>query len=85
MLKLHLVLSFHWYSETVQGGKRVEYRKMSPHWKKLIWERRDLITHVRFSKGYTKTKTLYKVDKIDVGPCPNHGWGAQYYRIHFSE
>lgn len=85
ILRVHLVLNFHWYTETTEGGKRIEYRKMSPHWEKLIWERRDSITHVRFSKGYTSEVTTYKVDKIDIGKCPIEGWDGEYYRIHFND
>ena len=85
LLQLHLVLTNHWYLETTEGNKRIEYRKMSAHWKKLIWDRREDITHVRFSKGYTLERTTYEVEKIDIGPCPLEGFDGEYYRIHFKD
>jgi hypothetical protein len=82
-LVLHLVLTAHWYDETVRGAKRIEYRDITEHWLKRIWERRDKITHVRFSRGYTKTAQTFRVRKIDLGRCPIPGWDGAYYRIHF--
>ena len=84
-LVLCLVLSFHWYDETESGRKRVEYRKMSTHWTKLIWGRRHEITHVRFQRGFMHNPPtlMFEVEKIDIGPCPIDGWNDQYYRIHF--
>jgi hypothetical protein len=84
MVLLHLVLTYHWYDETAHGSKRIEYREMTPRWRKLIFDKRDEITHVRFARGYTATMQTYKVEKIDVGSCPIDGWNDQYYRIHFS-
>ena len=84
MVLLHLVLTYHWYDETAHGSKRVEYRAMTPRWRKLIFDKRDEITHVRFARGYTATMQTYEVEKIDVGSCPIDGWNDQYYRIHFS-
>jgi len=78
-----LVLTHRWFDETESAGKRVEYRKMTSHWAKLIWEKRDRITHVRFSRGYTKKQTSFRVTKIDIGPCPIDGWDGDFYRIHF--
>ena len=31
---LHLAITYHWYDETVEGLKRVEYRNMTDHWRK---------------------------------------------------
>jgi hypothetical protein len=84
MVLLHLVLTYHWYDETAHGSKRIEYREMTPRWRKLIFDKRDEITHVRFARGYTATMQTYEVEKIDVGSCPIDGWNDQYYRIHFS-
>ena len=82
---LHLVLTYHWFAETVSGNKRIEYRKMSPHWKRLIWDRRERITRVRFQRGFEKDplRVGYFVHKIDIGPCPIEGWDGDFYRIHF--
>ena len=84
-LVLHLVLTFDWYDETVEGQKRIEYRVMTERWKKQIWDRRDEITHVRFARGYTATMKTFEVVKIDKGDCPIHGWDDKYFRIHFRE
>lgn len=80
---LHLVLTYHWYDETAEGSKRIEYRNMTDRWRKLIWENRNKITHVRFARGYTSTMRTYEVNEIDIGDCPILGWDAQYFRIHF--
>lgn len=81
---LHLPLMYHWYDETELRGKRIEYREMTDRWWKLIWQKREELTHVRFSRGYTRRTLIFKIDKIDIGPCPIEGWGEEYYRIHFS-
>jgi hypothetical protein len=69
----------------VTGGvKRIEYRKCIPHWRQRIWNRREEIEFVRFSRGYTSETTTHTVIKIDIGPCPYEGWDGDYYRIHFA-
>jgi len=84
-LVLHLVLSYHWYDEIHGGNKYVEYRVMSDHWRKLIWDRRKEITNVCFQRGYAQhpNKMTFEVDSIDIGKCPYDGWDDLYYRIHF--
>lgn len=84
-LVLHLVITEHWYNEIIAGRKLIEYRAMSDHWKKLIWKRRDKITHVRFQCGFKKNplKMTFEVESIDVGKCPYDGWNDQYYRVFF--
>lgn len=92
---VHLPLTFHWYDETESGRKRIEYRSMETIDKKLrivpskwmrdIWEKRSEITHVRFSRAYTKTIMLFRVEKIDIGPCPIEGWTGDYIRIYFAD
>jgi len=79
---LHLVLTYRWYDLTVSRKKRIEYRRMSARWKKMIWDKRDEITHVRFARGYTSTMETFEVSKIDIGDCTIDGWDGQYYRIH---
>jgi hypothetical protein len=96
---LNLVLTYHWYDKVEAGNKPIEYRAMSPKWKRDIWEKRDTIKRVRLQRAYTKThlfkdvekkraytKThLFKdVEKIDIGQCPYDGWDDNYYRIHFA-
>ena len=82
---LHLVLTHHWYNEVTSGHKYIEYRQQSPHWKKLIWDKKEELTHVRFAKGYSKEQILRKIKKIDIGTCPYEGWDEDYYRIEFEE
>lgn len=82
-LVLHLVLTRHWFDETERGEKSVEYRKMSDQWRRLIWDRRDELTHVRFSRAYSKTTLTFPVERIDIGTCPIPGWDEDYFRIHF--
>lgn len=82
-LVLHLPLTHHWYDETERGTKCIEYRVMIPRWEKQIWQKRDQITHVRFSRGYTSRTITRQVERIDIGPCPIPGWAGEYYRIHF--
>ncbi|OQA30177.1 MAG: hypothetical protein BWY57_02995 [Betaproteobacteria bacterium ADurb.Bin341] len=84
-VRLTLVLTGHWYDTTARGAKLIEYRKMSPHWKRMIWERREQIATVRFSRGYSKQTMTFNVTKIDIGPCPLPGWNGLFYRVHFKE
>lgn len=81
---IHLILTHHWYDETVSGRKRIEYRAMTPHWMRRIYEARDSIQLVRFARGYTKTTQLFAVTLIDIGPCPIPSWDGDYIRIHFT-
>lgn len=89
-LTLKLVLTHHWYDETVSGRKRVEYRSMTEadgkpsRWYSQIWTKRHEIKRVRFSRGYTPTMQVFDVVKIDIGPCHIPGWNGDFYRIHFS-
>ncbi|MGJ8674046.1 hypothetical protein [Rubritalea sp.] len=80
---LHLVLTYYWYDRTARGMKDVEYRRMCDQWRRLIWERREEITHVRFQRGYTSENRTFEVCKIDIGECPIYGWDEEYYRVHF--
>ena len=80
-LVVHLVLTYHWFDEMVNLRKHVEYRAMTPHWKRLIWDRRNEIAAARFSRGYTAETILRPIIGIDVGPCPYNGWDGDYYRL----
>lgn len=84
-MTLHLVLTFHWYDESVALRKPTEFRAPTPRWMRLIYDRRDRITHVRFARGYTSTTTTFRVSHIDLGPCPIPGWDGDYIRIHFNQ
>ena len=81
---LNLVLTYYWYDKIEGGNKPIEYRSMSPKWKRDIWERRDTIKKVRCQRAYTKTHLFKDVEKIDIGKCPYDGWDDNYYRIHFA-
>lgn len=81
-LVVHLVLTHHWYDEMTAGRKHIEYRAITPHWKRLLWDRREQITYARFSRGYTSTTITRPVRIIDIGPCPYDGWHGEYYRLH---
>tara|TARA_R110000803_G_scaffold107380_1_gene175519 strand:- start:894 stop:1151 length:258 start_codon:yes stop_codon:yes gene_type:complete len=80
---INLIQTFNWYETTVTGRKRIEYRHVTTHWKKRIWDERKNLTHVKFGRGYTKANETFKILKIDKGPCPIPGWKDTYYRIHF--
>ena len=82
VLCLNLVLSYYWFEEMVAGRKYVEYRAVTPHWTRLIWKRRDQITHARFSKGYTSTTITRRVLFVSRGSCPYEGWNGDFYRLH---
>lgn len=82
-LTLSLVLTHHWYDLTESGAKLTEYRAFTPRWKRLIWDRRNRITHVRFSRGYTRRTMTFRVDHIFIGCCPLEGWTGTFYCIRF--
>ena len=84
-ITLHLVLTYHWYDATAAGHKRIEYREITDNWRRRIWEKRDRIKYVTFSRGYTSTTQTFKVDQIHIGACPIKGWDANYYQIYFRE
>lgn len=39
---------------------------------------------IRFRRAYTPTCIYGRIDYVDVGTCPYHGWTGEYYRIHFT-
>ncbi len=82
---LHLVLTYHWYDETIKKNKpkRTEYRAITERWTKIIWNRKNEYTHVRLARGYTSTMITFEIKNIDIGDCPIKNWNSQYYRIHF--
>lgn len=79
---LHLVLTHHWFDEMMDGRKDIEYRAPTPHWKRLIWDRRERIQYARFARGYTRETFMRPVVMIDFGPCPYERWDGNYFRIH---
>lgn len=81
---LHLVLTHHWFDEITAGRKLVEYRALTRHWAKRIWNAVEPGDLVCFSRGYTQETITRRITQIDVGDCPYDGWDALYYRVHFS-
>jgi len=81
-LVVHFVLTYHWFDEMTAGRKDTEFRAMTTHWRRLVWDRRCQITHAVFSRGYTATRITRPVSCVDIGPCPYDGWAGNYYRIH---
>jgi len=81
---LNLVLTHQWFDQTEAGMKRIEYRAITPYWMRRIYEARDTLTHVQFSRGYTARRIKFKITTIDIGPCPIPGWEGDYFRIHFT-
>ena len=82
-MKLHLVLTHHWYDAIESGRKRIEYRELSHHWHKRIWMKRKEIKKVTFARSYTSITLTFDVVKIDVGECPYDGFDGKYIRVHF--
>jgi hypothetical protein len=79
---LHLVLTHEWYDAHASGAKDIEYRAMSPHWKRLIGDRKLTLTHVRYSRGYSSTTMIRPILSISLGNCPIEGWNDLVYRIY---
>lgn len=82
-MKIKLPVKEKWYKKIKNGEKTVEYRAAKPFWKKRIWDKRNQIDTVIFSKGYTKQTIECQVTKIRKGGCPYKGWSGEYYQIHF--
>lgn len=84
-LTLRLVVTEGWFDEIESGRKRVEYRRICPHWKRLIWDRKEWITRVVFQRAFKKNpaKAVFEVSGVDIGECPSAGWEGQYYRVCF--
>ena len=78
-MKLHLVLTFHWFDEIAKGNKRVEYRENTPFWQKRV----QGIKTVVFHRGYSPKTLAFPIKNIDIGPCEYPGWDGEYIRIHF--
>ena len=79
---LNLAITHKRYEKLKLASEWIEYRKMTPHWGRHLWAKRDEINQVRFKKGYTKDGMVKNVLLIDIGHCPYDGWDSSYYRIH---
>jgi hypothetical protein len=82
---LRLVLTFKWFDKTLAGQKWIEYREIKPYWERLIWARREQLTHVCLQRGYTSTTLTLPLLHIDVGTCPIPGWDGAFYRLHLGD
>lgn len=76
---LFLTLTHEWFDKMLLGQKDIEYREATAFWRKRIWLRKNEITHVTFSRGYTKTRMTRQVLSIDLGTCPYPDFNAPYY------
>ena len=81
-------LSFkrYWFAKIWNGEKVVEYRKVTPKYKRLAdWVGNDRPRFMMFYIGMMPTgpRLLVQVSKIEIGPCPIKGFDGDHYIIHF--
>jgi len=75
--KLHLVLTYRWYDEWLNGDKDEEYRNITARYIKmfdkvdLVTEDWDLVLH----RGYTSTTQTYPIEELYMGYGKTE-WGA---------
>ncbi|NER78967.1 MAG: hypothetical protein F6K42_05190 [Leptolyngbya sp. SIO1D8] len=84
-MTLHLVVSYQWFDEIFAGRKWIEYRAITPHWQRLIWQRREQLSHVKVSRGYTPNSLTFPLLHVSIGPCPIPGWEGNFYRLHLGQ
>lgn len=77
-----------WFAKIWNGEKQIEYRAVSPRYKRLAdWVGKDRARGVfmMFYIGMMPTgpRMLVQVSKIDIGKCPIPSFDGDYYRIHF--
>jgi len=75
-----------WFAKVWNGEKTVEYRAVTPKYKKLAtWIENARGVFMVFYIGMMPTgpRILVQVSKIDIGKCPLEGFDGDYYRIHF--
>lgn len=83
-MTLHLTLTALWYDCIAWDMKTVEYRALTPFWKKRVTKLVAGDTLV-FHRGYTRTTLTATVTGWDIGTCPYVGWEGEYYRISFTK
>jgi len=83
-------LSFkrNWFAEIWQGRKTVEYRRVSPRYRRLadwVGPGRSKGVFMMFYIGMQSVgfRMLVAVKNIDIGECPLKGFDGEYYRITF--
>ena len=74
--ELHLIVTYRWYDEWLNGDKNEEYRKMTSRYMKILGnldlsEGCDLVLH----RGYTSTTQRYPIEWINAG-FGKQEWGA---------
>lgn len=82
----YLSLKRKWFAKIWNGEKSVEYRAVTPKYKRLAaWIGDARGVFMMFYIGMMKTgpRMLVQVSKIDVGKCPLEGFDGEYYRIQF--
>lgn len=75
-----------WFAKIWNGEKNVEYRSVSPKYKRLAdWVGNAKGVFMMFYIGMMATgpRMLVQVSRIDIGKCPIEGFDGDYYRIHF--
>ena len=77
-----------WFAKIWNGEKTIEYRAVSPRYRRLadwVGKGRSRGVFMMFYIGMMSTgpRLLVQVSKIDVGKCPIEGFDGDYYRIHF--
>jgi len=61
--RVFLILNWDWYELIENGVKTEEYRRVCPHWEKLIYENQP--SEVLFQLGYKKIKRMtFKINAI---------------------
>jgi len=61
--RLFLILDWDWYELIENGVKTEEYRRVCPHWEKLIYENQP--SEVLFQLGYKKIRRMrFKINAI---------------------
>lgn len=84
MREIHLFLKHKWYDLIKSGVKKEEYRDIKDYYRKKF--ENNTYHNVIFHRGYTSTKTKYKIENISIGKGKQE-WGADpnknYYIIKF--
>ena len=76
-----LSLKRKWFAKIWNGEKSVEYRAVTPKYKRLatwIGEARGVFMMFYIGMMKTGPRMLVQVSKIDVGPCPLEGFDGEY-------
>jgi len=85
---LHLTLKKKWFDLIAQGKKKIEYRKIKPHWKSRLLKKTPLYSgnslhinrfdEVHFRNGYKKDSPFMRVEWLDLNISDFEG------EVHFA-